>query len=521
MRSIVWRIGAFAAAALSCVAWPAAAASTCDLTELQSLFASSTLCPELTTDSSHFDISNTTLCDNLNCIKLVNDIDALGMGDCIVPGTSIRLSTDYLDAIVTECMAVNPDYWSSEETIEGSGSSSSSSSDSGSSTGAIIGGVAGGVVVLLAIGGYCLWRNKKKKRMAASTTNDAESGGNTKYIETLSPLATENNSTARLTSANRTGTLGTGRSTIDSAQFLATVPAGGLWDDEAIIAARIPREKVSEEILVSRGGYGEVYIGNFNGKRVAIKTLLPETRKNLKQINAFLAEVKLMASLDHPQIVQFVGVAWDSLTDLCVVLEYMEGGDLRALLMQFEEVEHRPHGFDHDKVKMAKHIAHALTYLHSLEPIVLHRDLKSKNILLDNDLNAKLTDFGVSRERSDRTMTAGVGTSLWMAPEVMMGERYDQKADVFSFGVVLSELDSHSLPYSQVKETDSGRRVPDTAVLQMVAMGRLSVQFSSDAMPEMVALGQACTALDPKDRPTSPEVLYKLHALLKEMHKEV
>uniref|UniRef100_K3X7S4 Protein kinase domain-containing protein n=1 Tax=Globisporangium ultimum (strain ATCC 200006 / CBS 805.95 / DAOM BR144) TaxID=431595 RepID=K3X7S4_GLOUD len=181
-----------------------------------------------------------------------------------------------------------------------------------------------------------------------ASTTDAEADGNTKYTKTLSPLVTVNNSP----SANRTGSLSTGCSNLDSKRFLANVPAGDLWGGKVITAARIPRENVSEEFLVSRGGYGEVYIGNFNDKRVAIKALLPEKRKNLKQINAFLAVAKLMVSLDHPQIAQFIGVAWDSLMDLCVVLEFMGGGDLRALLTQFEEVEPSLHGFDHDKVKM-------------------------------------------------------------------------------------------------------------------------------------------------------------------------
>uniref|UniRef100_H3G6F2 Protein kinase domain-containing protein n=1 Tax=Phytophthora ramorum TaxID=164328 RepID=H3G6F2_PHYRM len=78
-------------------------------------------------------------------------------------------------------------------------------------------------------------------------------------------------------------------------------------------------------------------------------------------------------------------------------------------------------------------ICHALTYLHSLATPVIHRDLKSRNILLNHAMAAKLTDFGISRERLDRTMTAGVGTSVWMAPEVMLGEKYDVKADIFSF----------------------------------------------------------------------------------------
>eukprot|EP00644_Phytophthora_capsici_P017163 jgi/Phyca11/10288/fgenesh1_pm.PHYCAscaffold_48_\ len=126
-------------------------------------------------------------------------------------------------------------------------------------------------------------------------------------------------------------------------------------------------------------------------------------------------------------------------------MEYMEGGDLRSLLNEYESTKH-PVGIDRQKATIALHVCHALTYLHSLAPPVIHRDLKSRNILLNQQLEAKLTDFGISRERMDQTMTAGVGTSLWMAPEVMLGEKYDDKADMFSFGVVLSELDVHTLP---------------------------------------------------------------------------
>lgn len=112
---------------------------------------------------------------------------------------------------------------------------------------------------------------------------------------------------------------------------------------------------------------------------------------------------------------------------------------------------------------------------------MIHRDLKSRNILLSGTHEAKLIDFGISRERLDRTMTAGVGTSLWMAPEVMTGEKYDDKADVFSFGVVLSELDSHTLPYTQVKQemlNTHGRQITDATLLQRVAMGTVAVEFS-------------------------------------------
>ncbi|GMF10871.1 unnamed protein product [Phytophthora lilii] len=288
----------------------------------------------------------------------------------------------------------------------------------------------------------------------------------------------------------------------------------GLWEDEIIITARVPREKVIVKDLISRGGYGEVYSGLFNDEPVAVKMLLPEMRKSISHLNAFLAEVKLMATLNHERIVQFVGVAWDSLTDLCVLSEYMEGGDLRTLLKNCEE-HNTPLGFDRSKATIALHVAHALTYLHSLSPPVLHRDLKSKNILLTAQLDAKLTDFGVSRERSDHTMTGGVGSSRWMAPEVMMGERYDDKADMFSFGVVLAELDQHLMPYANAKEnSDSGRAMPDLAILQMVASGKLRIEFSAAAPKAIKDLGMACVSIDPKDRPTAADALYKLHTIL-------
>ncbi|POM61005.1 TKL/MLK protein kinase [Phytophthora palmivora] len=244
--------------------------------------------------------------------------------------------------------------------------------------------------------------------------------------------------------------------------------------------------------------------------------LLPDLRKSIKHVNELLDEVRLLVMLDHPRIVHFVGIAWDSLSDLCVVMEYMEGGDLRALLALYEAQGHEL-GFDHTKVTIALHVAHALTYLHSLAPLVLHRDLKSKNILLSSDLQAKITDFGISRERADTTMTGGVGTSLWMAPEVMLGQRYDDKADIFSFGVVLSELDLHTLPYSHAKDnSNSGRKLPDTAILQMVALGKIRVEFSSGSLESVVMLANSCVSLNPKERPTAAEVLYRLQTILKQ-----
>jgi len=311
---------------------------------------------------------------------------------------------------------------------------------------------------------------------------------------------------------------GSGRSSIKSVDLMA------IAEDPVIIASRLPVDTITPLVLLSRGGFGEVHKASYRGNIVAIKTLLPDTRRNLKQINSFFQEVKLMASLDHANIVTFIGVAWDSFSDLCVVTEYMDGGDLRAALNEFDRIG-RPLGFDKQKATLALHIAHALTYMHSLQPVVLHRDLKSRNVLLNAAQNvAKLTDFGVSRERSDATMTGGVGTLLWMAPEVMAGERYDDKADVFSFGILLSEMDTYSLPYADVKARlaqDAGCSLPDTALLQRIMTGKVRVTFSQALRNDVRALGEACTVVDPVNRPTAAQVLYELQKIERTMASEI
>ncbi|ETP48461.1 TKL protein kinase [Phytophthora nicotianae P10297] len=312
-------------------------------------------------------------------------------------------------------------------------------------------------------------------------------------------------------------------STIDSlsATSAASIEAAirgqtGLWNDDIITTKRIPRDKVQTEKLISRGSFGEVYAGIFNGQQVAVKMLLSASRDNITLVNEFLAEAKMTATMDHPHIVSFVGVAWDSLTDLCVVLEYMDGGELRSLLNSYLESKN-PVGFDREKATIALQVCHALTYLHSLMPSIIHRDLKSRNILLDKNMQAKLSDFGISRERLDRTMTAGVGTSLWMAPEVMLGEHYDDKADMFSFGVVLSELDMHTLPYARAKKENldsNGREMIDSILLQKVALGKLQVEFSNPKPRSIGELGRACISIDPTERPSAAEALYRLQVIL-------
>ncbi|KAG1685525.1 hypothetical protein DVH05_008302 [Phytophthora capsici] len=276
--------------------------------------------------------------------------------------------------------------------------------------------------------------------------------------------------------------------------------------DFSTVVSRVPRNKVKILSLISDSEYQKIHRGTYKRQAVVIKELVDEDR-----VDDFLVEAKMMADLDHPYIIQYVGMSWTSLADLCMLTELMEGGDLQSLLSRLSSEGH-PQGMNYDKLRIANHVAQALTYLHSFQPVRLHRDVTSKEVLLTENLDAKLAGFSVSREMDDQTMTAGVGTGLWIAPEVAMGEHYNEKVDIFSFGVVLSELDTQSLPYAQAR----ANAITDMKIVRMVAAGELQVEFSPGCLAPVVKLGKECVALDPSSRPSAPEVAYRLQMIMKD-----
>ncbi|KAG1686212.1 hypothetical protein DVH05_007094 [Phytophthora capsici] len=284
--------------------------------------------------------------------------------------------------------------------------------------------------------------------------------------------------------------------------------------DANITSKRISYDFLTFEKLIARGANGEVWRGTCGSQVVAIKQLLPEKRNDETNIMLFSNEVRLAAALEHPNIVRFVGLSWSRVCDLCIVSEFMEQGDLSVLLKSKHKDELSWHK---EKLAIANDIAEALAYLHGRQPIIIHRDLKSLNVLLDNKLRAKLSDFGLSRERSSNdTMTNGVGTLLWTAPEILRGEAYSEKADVYSYAIVLSELDTCLPPYTLNTEV-SERNFTTMQLIHLATSGQVLPKLRDDCPTRLQQLTTACASFDPTQRPNALEIVFALRNIARDM----
>lgn len=312
-------------------------------------------------------------------------------------------------------------------------------------------------------------------------------------------------------------------------------------NDEALLAFRIEQDELQFLGKLATGGHGTVFQATYRGRAVAVKQLRPDSARNTVALKAFMAEIRLYAGLEHPCIVTFMGVAWSTLVDVSVVMEYMSRGDLGSQLRAmggsgcsneawFEDSETLKR-----KLLLSLQVAEALVYLHSFDPPIVHRDLKARNVLLTDEGDAKLSDFGVSRtvamiENDDgndlvlATMTGEMGTVAWMAPEVLQGRKYAERADIYSFGVLLVELDTCLHPYdTSSKASSSGtersdnshseRPTTSTQLALMVAAGELTPTVSSECPPRVAALAARCLLYNPTARPSAVEIHYELRRI--------
>ncbi|XP_026403266.1 serine/threonine-protein kinase EDR1-like isoform X2 [Papaver somniferum] len=171
-------------------------------------------------------------------------------------------------------------------------------------------------------------------------------------------------------------------------------------------------------------------------------------------LRSFRQEVSLMKRLRHPNVLLFMG-AVTSLRRLGIVTEFLPRGSLFKLLQR-----ETPTLDWKRRVLMALDIARGMNYLHSYDPPIVHRDLKSSNLLVDKDWTVKVGDFGLSPLKHTTFLSTNSGKGTWMAPEVIRNEPANGKADVYSFGVILWELATSKIPWADLKPMQRGGAPP-------------------------------------------------------------
>lgn len=287
---------------------------------------------------------------------------------------------------------------------------------------------------------------------------------------------------------------------------------GGTAVESNLVKYRIPSGDIKIGKVIAKGGFGVVHVANYHGDTVVVKKILPDKASDDRCLAAFLDEIKLCSTLRHEKIVSFIGVTWNTLSDMAVVLEFMPNGDLEQLLKR--QLENKTEDFDWyqnsatlpSKAALALDIMEAIVYLHSFSSPIIHRDLKTKNVLLSASYEAKLTDFGISREwQVDTTMTAGIGTMAWIAPEVLRGERYTEMADIYSLGVVLSELATCKKPFEGVTN----------ALIVLKVTNEEKPDLGPDCPEDIRELALRCLSYNASDRPSAMVAHYEMRTLLK------
>ncbi|ELP93782.1 protein serine/threonine kinase, putative [Entamoeba invadens IP1] len=273
------------------------------------------------------------------------------------------------------------------------------------------------------------------------------------------------------------------------------------------VSSRLDSDEIIIEKQIGKGSFGIVYVGLYKGNKVAIKKM-----KKIQMVDAMMKEFeKEVAMLDkfrNEYIVHFYGAVLIP-NKICMVTEFAEYGSLQDIIVKRkkEEVSTKV------KFKFVIDSAKGIEYLHSNG--IMHRDIKPDNVLIfsletDVDINAKLTDFGSSRNinamMTNMSFTQGVGTPIYMSPEVLRKEKYKIAADVYSFAVTMFNVMVWDAPYQ-----GSLFKYPWNIANFVADGGRLS---KPDTMSdEMFDLISDAWKQDPKQRLTIVEMLKRLETL--------
>ena len=248
-----------------------------------------------------------------------------------------------------------------------------------------------------------------------------------------------------------------------------------------------------EDCEIGKGTFGDVLKGTWRGEEVAVKFLKGSMSDSPESVKQFVDECNILKNMHHPNILLYMGANTVG-PSFFVVTEYCDNGNLFEYLHILKDK--LSYG---DARRIALEICYGMNYLHGFRPPILHRDLKSMNVLLDRNITVKLADFGNTRS-FQLQMTKQKGTFQWMAPEVIKGSSYSESSDVFSFGIIMNELVTRVPPYQGVDKKDVAKKVVNNP--------KYRPDYDEKKVPkDWIDIMCKCWEHDEKKRPTFNEVI--------------
>ncbi|GLJ06088.1 hypothetical protein SUGI_0031590 [Cryptomeria japonica] len=259
--------------------------------------------------------------------------------------------------------------------------------------------------------------------------------------------------------------------------------------------------------LLGAGAFGSVFKATFpSGKSFAVKVLNPLSDRCEKE---FLTEVMLLERLHHRNLVNLIGYCMDKQGHRSLIYEYMSNGSLYTLL---HDKSREPLGWE-ERVNIAQDMARGIEYLHKgAKPPVIHRDIKSANILIDSTMTARVADFGLYKDAVYPPSVIG-GTCGYVDPEYVRTNTLTDKSDIYSFGVLLFELVSAVGPQQGLLDYVKHVSMSEETEWLQILDPRLHHKFNSDELEAMISVALECIHEVPRKRPNIQEISLALSNL--------